>query len=310
MFGIRKSSLSKSFKAMIVGRVKRGMKRMYVPGYRKKGAGLMKNPGKAYKRTTLEGLTLGKFKTMVKNKKKVEPITEIENPAIPNTRVSFDNHQTDQPALTFFNNSTFWTVLCLIIFFPVGVGLMWYYKKSWKKWIKIPISVLAGILTISILGTSNSTSGNPVSNNSGIVAKQESPIKKESEVEKEKSEELKKAEEKAKADADKKAAEEAAKKAEEDKKAAEAEVEATKKIEADKAAAEEKVRQEEAKRVAESNTNNQSGSNSNTAPAAPKEHYTSCKEMRKVHPNGAKKGDAWYNPALDRDGDGYACEKK
>ncbi|MGL4662807.1 MAG: excalibur calcium-binding domain-containing protein [Culicoidibacterales bacterium] len=43
-------------------------------------------------------------------------------------------------------------------------------------------------------------------------------------------------------------------------------------------------------------------------PSKPKEYYNSCVEMRKVHPQGAVKGDPWYNPVLDRDSDGRACE--
>lgn len=42
----------------------------------------------------------------------------------------------------------------------------------------------------------------------------------------------------------------------------------------------------------------------------PKEYYKNCTEMKKVHPKGAVKGvDSWYDPKLDGDNDGLACER-
>ena len=46
-FGLRKPNLKSSFKARTTGRLKRGMKRAYIPGYGKKGAGWVKAPKKA-----------------------------------------------------------------------------------------------------------------------------------------------------------------------------------------------------------------------------------------------------------------------
>lgn len=56
-FGIRKPSLKKSFKARTTGKAKRAIKKALIPGYGKKGMGLIKNPKKSiynriYKRTT------------------------------------------------------------------------------------------------------------------------------------------------------------------------------------------------------------------------------------------------------------------
>jgi len=56
--GFRTPSLSKSFKAMTTGRVKRSMKRTINPLYGKKNIGLITNPKKSvynrvYKRTTI-----------------------------------------------------------------------------------------------------------------------------------------------------------------------------------------------------------------------------------------------------------------
>ena len=45
--GLRKPSLKKSFKAMTTGKAKRKLKKALIPGYGKKGTGLIKNPKKA-----------------------------------------------------------------------------------------------------------------------------------------------------------------------------------------------------------------------------------------------------------------------
>ena len=44
--GLRKPSLKKSFKAMTTGKAKRKLKKVLIPGYGKKGTGLLKNPKK------------------------------------------------------------------------------------------------------------------------------------------------------------------------------------------------------------------------------------------------------------------------
>ena len=46
-YGIRKPSLRKSISARTTGRAKRAVKRALIPGYGKKGAGILKNPRKA-----------------------------------------------------------------------------------------------------------------------------------------------------------------------------------------------------------------------------------------------------------------------
>ena len=56
-FGMRKPSIKKSFSARTTGKTKRAVKKAVVPGYGKKGMGLVKNPKKAvynkvYKKTS------------------------------------------------------------------------------------------------------------------------------------------------------------------------------------------------------------------------------------------------------------------
>lgn len=55
--GMRKPSLKKSIKARTTGKAKRAIKKAIIPGYGKKGTGLIKNPRKAvynkvYNKTT------------------------------------------------------------------------------------------------------------------------------------------------------------------------------------------------------------------------------------------------------------------
>lgn len=55
--GMRKPSLKKSFSARTTGKLKRSVKKATVPGYGKKGMGMLKDPkrslyNKVYKKTT------------------------------------------------------------------------------------------------------------------------------------------------------------------------------------------------------------------------------------------------------------------
>lgn len=57
-FGVRKPSLKKSLKARTTGKAKRAVKKAVIPGYGKKGSGIIKNPKKAaynkiYHKTTI-----------------------------------------------------------------------------------------------------------------------------------------------------------------------------------------------------------------------------------------------------------------
>lgn len=56
-FGIRKPSIKRSIKARTTGKLKRRIKKAFIPRYGKKGAGLVKDPRKSiynriYRRTT------------------------------------------------------------------------------------------------------------------------------------------------------------------------------------------------------------------------------------------------------------------
>lgn len=63
--GMRTPSLKKSLKARTTGKAKRAIKKAVIPGYGKKGMGLLKNPKKAvynkvYKKTSFSLLDLFK----------------------------------------------------------------------------------------------------------------------------------------------------------------------------------------------------------------------------------------------------------
>ncbi|MGJ5713505.1 hypothetical protein ACSBRB_10090 [Staphylococcus auricularis] len=45
--------------------------------------------------------------------------------------------------------TTWFTILCLILFFPLGLVLMWMYKKNWKTWVKVVVTVF---FSISFIG--------------------------------------------------------------------------------------------------------------------------------------------------------------
>ena len=66
--GLRKPSLKKSFKAMTTGKAKRKLKKAFIPGYGKKGTGLLKNPKKAIYNKVYNKTTIG-VKDLLENKK-------------------------------------------------------------------------------------------------------------------------------------------------------------------------------------------------------------------------------------------------
>lgn len=45
------------------------------------------------------------------------------------------------------------------------------------------------------------------------------------------------------------------------------------------------------------------------APTGKKENFKNCTELRKKYPNGVPEGHPAYQPKMDRDKDGYACER-
>ncbi len=55
-------------------------------------------------------------------------------------------------------------IMLLILFFPVGIILMWL-KKSWKLWVKIVITALFLVITVIAVTNGNTSSNTDVSEN-------------------------------------------------------------------------------------------------------------------------------------------------
>ncbi|MFT0846876.1 hypothetical protein VR010_03885 [Actinomycetaceae bacterium L2_0104] len=58
-FGMRKPSPKRSFKARTTGKAKRAIKRATIPGYGKKGMGLLKDPKRSVKNAVYKRTTFG-----------------------------------------------------------------------------------------------------------------------------------------------------------------------------------------------------------------------------------------------------------
>ncbi|MGD6771911.1 hypothetical protein [Staphylococcus simulans] len=56
--------------------------------------------------------------------------------------------------------STWFTILMLLFVFPVGLFLMWKFKKNWKLWVKILITVLVAISVVNMMTNKTPTDNN------------------------------------------------------------------------------------------------------------------------------------------------------
>ncbi|MGL4662422.1 MAG: excalibur calcium-binding domain-containing protein [Culicoidibacterales bacterium] len=182
------------------------------------------------------------------------------------------------------------TVVSLVFFAPIGILLTWTLKKSWKKEIKIAATVLSSLFFMWVMFTNHPNKN--VSPNTAVVVQNNN----DKQAEQKQQEEKKQAEEK-KQQEERKQAEE--KKQQEEKKQAE-----------DRRQEEEKKQQEAIKAQTAVAPAPEVAPVPAQSQSAPNQSYTSCDEMWKDHPGGAKTSDPWYNSHLDRDKDGYACEPK
>lgn len=58
-----------------------------------------------------------------------------------------------------------------------------------------------------------------------------------------------------------------------------------------------------------SSSNNTASSSNNSSQSSGSENFANCTELRNVYPNGVPAGHAAYQSKMDRDKDGYACER-
>ena len=154
--GIRTPSLKKSFKARTTGKLKRTLKKTVVPGYGKKGVGMIKDPKKAvynkvYHQTTTSVFDNIKSKEESRNQSHEERVERTER----NRR--HKRKKNDKPSFLFIiisailycvavitKISFFAIVGSLVLFLPITLKLLKSKKKS--KFIFAPILIVVGLL--------------------------------------------------------------------------------------------------------------------------------------------------------------------
>lgn len=154
--GFRKPSIKKSIKARTTGKIKRKVKKAINPFYGKKGMGYIKSPKKAvynkvYNKTTFDTADVINAATKTSNK---------NGNSSRQYSVGADNLNKKKNGI-----SNAMVIILLIIFFPVGLYLMWA-KTGWNKTVKIIISVIIALLAIISL----MTPGNGENTNNDTVA--------------------------------------------------------------------------------------------------------------------------------------------
>ncbi|EOO88696.1 hypothetical protein IGY_01759, partial [Bacillus cereus K-5975c] len=73
---------------------------------------------------------------------------------------------------------------------------------------------------------------------------------------------------------------------------------------------EEAQKQEEQRKLEEAQKQQESTSKSTINNSDASESFSNCTELRKKYPNGVPSSHPAYSAKLDRDKDGFACEKK
>ncbi|MCC8110240.1 MAG: zinc-ribbon domain-containing protein [Ruminococcus sp.] len=83
------------------------------------------------------------------------------------------NTQTNIPpnenSETHFYQKSWFIILCLVLFFPVGAGLMWIYKKDWKLSVKVILTVIFALVFIGSIGNSGSDDNDDEDENSVTI---------------------------------------------------------------------------------------------------------------------------------------------
>lgn len=189
--GIRTPSLKKSFKARTTGKLKRTLKKTVVPGYGKKGVGIIKDPKKAvynkvYHQTTTSVFDNIKSKEESRNQSHEKRVEHTER----NRR--HKRKKNDQPSFLFIiisailycvavitKISFFAIVGSLVLFLPITLKLLKSKKKS--KFISIPILIVVGLLWTVGFATGISKQPETPKNNLAEEqnTKKETPDKKE-----------------------------------------------------------------------------------------------------------------------------------
>lgn len=132
-FGVRKPSIKKSVKARTTGRAKRAVKKAVIPGYGKKGIGWVKNPQKAAYNKVYNKTSVG-----------VSDVLKSSNSSKSSTENNLPYETLNMSFLPWYKK-TGWTIFFLIVFFPIGIFLMWS-QMSWNKNCKIIVTCIYPVM--------------------------------------------------------------------------------------------------------------------------------------------------------------------
>ena len=186
--GIRTPSLKKSFKAGTTGKLKRTLKRTVVPGYGKKGVGMIKDPKKAVYNKVYHQTTTSVFDNI---KSKEESNNRPHEERTERNR-RHKRKKNNKPSFLFIIISailyffaaitkiSFLVILgSLVLFLPITLKLLKSKKKS--KFISIPILIVVGLLWTVGLATEIGKQPETPQNNLAKEqnTKKETPDKKE-----------------------------------------------------------------------------------------------------------------------------------
>ena len=151
--GIRTPNLKKSFKARTTGKLKRTLKSTFVPGYGKKGVGMIKDPKKAVYNKVYHQTTTSVFDNI---KSKEESNNRPHEERTERNR-RHKRKKNNKPSFLFIiisailyffaaiTKTGFLVILgSLVLFLPITLKLLKSKKKS--KFISIPILIVVGLL--------------------------------------------------------------------------------------------------------------------------------------------------------------------
>ena len=203
-------------------------------------------------------------------------------------------------------HSRFWTIFFLIIFFPVGLFLMWKHSHFTKGTRVIITLFFLLIMFISSCGTNRAKEDELLKKEQELNDKEKDLLKLEIELDlREKEIDEKIAEyEKIKEENKKLEEENERKKLEEIKKQEE-----QKKLE--ETQKQEELKQQEEQKKLEETQKQDTTQQPTTTTTAPQQslNFSSCKEAKAAGYSNIRTGEPGYSSRLDRDGDGIACDK-
>lgn len=226
-----------------------------------------------------------------------------------------------------FYEKTWFVVLMLILFFPVGLILMWRFEKF-----PVPIRIVVTVVLLLFIGAAfNGNAEDGISAEkydqdmsvleekmSGLLSEKDDlqaqldKYKDENASLLQQLEEAKEATDQTMKELESKLREqfdeelESAKAAAEER--ADEEIAAVRQDEAAKTEAAIAKAKKEFEQQAQASTNAQSNTQSNAQPTTKTEYFKNCTDLRGTYPGGVSSDHPAYQSKMDRDNDGWACE--